>query len=366
MINRYNYEEYFLLLVDNELPAAEKKAVEEFVQQNPDLEQELNLLKQSVIKPESNIVFDNKNSLLKQTKEDSLINLNNYEEYLLSYIDDELDAITRDQVDEFLSRNSSLQSEFNLFQQTRLEPDDSIVFEGKESLYKKEDRRRPFLRAWIASAAAVAILLVTGFLFLNRNDFGRKNPDQYFARNDGDEKSRTSENKKEIPPVTSAGPGTLNDREEVQKNVTVKKQEPGKLSSNTVIAGKKKMKEVNLNQQKDLAAIPQEDISISENEAAVARFSQPEIEKSTAASSIEIAPRNLVVFIDNPVDDIKNSNDPGPNGEIAATENETDPEKKTKLRGIFRRVSRVFNKPANEDDNNKRSIAIGSFQIALR
>ena len=63
-INRHNYEEFFLLYVDNELSAAERNAVELFVQQNPDLGEELQLLEQSVVSHDE-IIFEDKQRLLK-------------------------------------------------------------------------------------------------------------------------------------------------------------------------------------------------------------------------------------------------------------------------------------------------------------
>jgi len=77
-INRNNYEEFFLLYADNELSPAEKQFVESFVQENPDLQQELGLLQQAKLVADSSIVFENKELLTKSFEDNnSLINHSN-------------------------------------------------------------------------------------------------------------------------------------------------------------------------------------------------------------------------------------------------------------------------------------------------
>ena len=64
-IDRNNYEEFFLLYVDNELSAADRKAVELFVQHNADLKAELDMLQQTVFNADD-VVFEHKTSLHKE------------------------------------------------------------------------------------------------------------------------------------------------------------------------------------------------------------------------------------------------------------------------------------------------------------
>jgi anti-sigma factor RsiW len=67
-ISEANYEEFFLLYVDEELDSTSRREVEEFAAANPALQQELNLLMQATAEPEHDIVFPDKSLLYKNTE----------------------------------------------------------------------------------------------------------------------------------------------------------------------------------------------------------------------------------------------------------------------------------------------------------
>jgi hypothetical protein len=72
-INRQSYEEFFLLYTDGELGLDEKRAVEDFIKENPDLEQELILMQQTVAVPDESIVFEDKELLYRKEEERKVI-----------------------------------------------------------------------------------------------------------------------------------------------------------------------------------------------------------------------------------------------------------------------------------------------------
>ena len=111
MINRNNYEEYFLMYVDNELPARQRAEVEFFVQQNPDLQQEFETLKQAVLFADDALMFNDKQSLLKTN---TGIGIDNYEEYFLLDIDAELNEKEHAEVEQFILLHPELQQQFTL------------------------------------------------------------------------------------------------------------------------------------------------------------------------------------------------------------------------------------------------------------
>ena len=140
-INRHNYEEYFILYMDNELGSEERRMVEAFVLQHPDLKEELDLLLQYKLTPDTEILFPGQEDLVKVNGE-TPITQTNYEEWLLLYIDNELNPDQRKAVERFMAGKPSIQEELALLKRSKLEPE-QIIFAGKESLYRKEERVRP-------------------------------------------------------------------------------------------------------------------------------------------------------------------------------------------------------------------------------
>jgi len=160
-INRHNYEEFFLLYVDEELPAAQRREVELFIELNPDLSDELNMLLETRLRPEPDLLYADKSSLFRTGAAD--INADNYEEYFLLYIDQELDIAEKESVEKFILQHPQLQDQFTLLQQTVL-PAEPISFTDKSVLYRREkDERRIVWLSWQRLAVAAAI---TGFALM--------------------------------------------------------------------------------------------------------------------------------------------------------------------------------------------------------
>ncbi|MBS1743436.1 MAG: hypothetical protein JST81_10400 [Bacteroidetes bacterium] len=158
-INRQNYEGYFLMYVDNELSAQDRAAVDQFVSENPDLETELELLTETTLPAES-ITYSPKSSLYREETIPTAM-----QEQLLLQLDNELDAAAAKELTLKLATDKDLSREWNILQQTRLDANDTIVFEDKQLLYRKERDRVIPMFFWRIAAAVVIIgmLIVAGY-----------------------------------------------------------------------------------------------------------------------------------------------------------------------------------------------------------
>lgn len=96
------------------------------------------------------------------------INKFNYEGYALDYLEGNLSPAMVIEMERFLKTHPAIEAELSgMMELIILEPDPTIVFEGKEDLLKKEAKVAFLNRRWIRpliAAASIALLISTYFL----------------------------------------------------------------------------------------------------------------------------------------------------------------------------------------------------------
>lgn len=289
MINRYNYEEFFLLYVDKELDADGQAAVEAFVSQNPDLTKELQLLQQATL-ADDNIEFERKKILY---KEENSICLKNYEEYFLLFADNELNQQQMLEVENFVLKHPQLQNEFTLLQQTKLQPV-LISFPEKEELYRSQKKVRriiPLVLVRMGAAAAIAGIAYVSFIkyFDNKSNDGQKSfaaNEQHIAKPGRNDSGVTQKSVTQKYPVQEfAAERAPAQKSPTQKSVVFvkpEKESPGKIKY--MAAGKRK--------QQMKTAQKSEKTQSAEEEVALNKQSDKS-ETLIGEQNIEIAERNI-------------------------------------------------------------------------
>ncbi len=351
-IDRHNYEEYFILYLDNELADADRRMVESFIELHPDLKEELEILSQFKLQPDTELVYTDKDSLLKPGTEQGLSS-----EQLLLYLDGELDPEQSKELQQQINGDIRLQQQFALLQRTKLQPE-LISFPDKSVLFRKTaERARIISVRWYRVAAAVLLFLLAGTTIVLLNN--RK------QNGDSPEVAKTVSPSIEKAPVTDdiqkesllakddlATPGkeisTENDRPVNNTPVSIRdiKKEPIVANiSPSVTQPEKQVKEILTNNLPE----PENNRNvIAQNEIKAQRTIDPETNFSTnAVTSLSPQPLNIVQV------------------SLPVMEEDTDQEptggKKNKLRGIFRKVTRTFEKRTNIDatDNDERLLVAG-------
>lgn len=377
IITRDNYEVYFVMYVDNELGAADRKAVERFVQQNPDLEEELVMLQQSVLRPDDNVVFEQKELLFKGAATAILINELNYEEYFVLYGDDELTNEEKDKVEQFVYKHPQYQAEFELIQQVKLVPDKALTFPDKTYLYRTEedDSRVIAFPWWRLSAAAVALLVIGSLAWYisaqhsGNNVAGRggePNREQgiepQLAQHDNTKAaiSNTTRDKSavagnssvvsETPALTPTVAATQADKTTAQSNL--KKN----LSKGSNIQRPSYVKQESDQQPETPAGIEEKTFTPKPVYVALRNTNEPVVKSSLIKHTF-----NEPLAINTEAERPNNENDQLQHDAIL-----TASINKTPLRGFFRKVSRVVDKVTNSDDNGKGAIRIANLEFALK
>jgi hypothetical protein len=249
------------------------------------------------------------------------INRNTYEEFFLLYVDGELSRDERKAIEEFANRHPDLREELEILKTSVLLPDNDIVFANKEELYKEEDERKvvPF-RWWRAAAAVLLIGFGTfGWLYLD-NEPAKQQPPRITEINNKTTEpviQKTTDIKHEPAIVAPEIKKPANTKPRINKPETIKAEvaEPEETNNNREP----------LNNNIDITAIGElkEDIEVKVaprkldeeiNSVVVnASYSQPEV--------IDQSADNDMIYFAN-----------------------TSFSKRNKLRGVFRKATRIIDK----------------------
>ena len=390
-INRFNYQKFFLLYADNELKADEREAVEHFVQQNLDLEEELTMLRNSILIPDMEVVFDNKELLLQFESTGSFIHPGNFEELAVAYADDELTDTEKKDLETFININPDFRQEFELIKNLRLNADDSIIFPDKKSLYRYEKQRKPVVMMWWQMSAAAIILITAGLLLLNRKNDVISVPPVLAEIKDSISKV-TSQNKsggKKVNTNTNYNIKQTSIEAAVKLDKNIVKAD-SKVEKQALQSGRGNKIRTNSNREKDIvkaqndkelknnsAVVVDNDNSqepLKSSHAGIKPQTQPDKTTQTMASLDASIDRNHNRVPDQTmlvVNAVSNNNY---SKVIAVADTDDDEDNglvsgipvKNPLRGILRKASRFIDKTTTSRTSKKSGLHIGNIEIAFQ
>lgn len=156
-INPGNYEEFFILYIDNELSEVQKEMVDQFLVSHPHLQEEFQSLLNTKL-PLENFSF-NKEELMAEN-----MMLDAVDEELLLYIDQELTAERRKIIELELASNVDYKLQHAVLLRTKLDDTDTITYPNKKELYRRTERVVAF-KVWMRIAAAIIVVAAAGVLY---------------------------------------------------------------------------------------------------------------------------------------------------------------------------------------------------------
>lgn len=381
-IDRHNYEEFFILYMDGELSMEERQAVEAFAALHPDLKEELDLLQQFKLQPDTDIVFKGKDELFRINGE-TPVTMSNYDEWFAQYIDNELNPAQKKAVEDFIAQNPDTAKELLQFERTKLQPE-TILFADKASLYRSEKERRVVPMRWWR--IAVAAVLVIGLGIATYSVLDKKSttttddgmagtqPAKSEQVNQGTRQQETitpdaaqlaSDQSLKNDPAVPGNESSTRETNIASKQVSDQQAKTSDLNSSGIsddqqIANNKK-EETSNNLPKPLYN-PNYDGTQSGNDAIASV--EPAVNRPDQNNSRTLTNDKVTTHSPKPSDYITASNNPINRG----IENPDEPDgKKNRLRGFFRKVTRTFEKRTNidatDDDNN---LLVAGLAIKLR
>ena len=191
-INTNNYEAYFIDYLEGNLDEQLVDEFIEFLQQNPDLKDELSLLEKVYIEPE-NISFINKDNLFKQKLDSEKV----FNKAVIANLEGDISVSDKLELEKYIIENAEKKRDVLLFGKTKLQPDKTIVFSKKKQLYHYSIQRNVLL--WAGSVAAILIIAFAFFTLIERPTNGIISETEIAKLEDKKVKKTTTPEQKQLP-----------------------------------------------------------------------------------------------------------------------------------------------------------------------
>jgi hypothetical protein len=161
--DRSNYEIWFIDWLDGKLTGPETDLLKSFLEENPDLKEELKDLELiTLAPPESDFGF--KEDLFRTTGE---LSDSQFDYLCISNLENDITPVQKTELGEMISNDEQRRKRFDQYQKIRLRPT-AEVFRRKSSVKKLTIAQRYTRMAFIGLSAAAAILLLVISVFSGR------------------------------------------------------------------------------------------------------------------------------------------------------------------------------------------------------
>ncbi len=163
-ISRDNYEAFFLDYLEGNLPEDQIDQFIDFLEQNPDLRQELKTF-ENIKLPKEEISFPDKGNLYKPSNSYT----SDFDRKAIAFIENELSEEAKARFLREVEDNPQRMHDLEIYKLTRQVPDMRIVFDRKGTLHRSSQRVLFIRRASIAAAVLALMVAIASIV-----DFSRK------------------------------------------------------------------------------------------------------------------------------------------------------------------------------------------------
>lgn len=201
-----NYEAFFIDYLEGNLNESLVNDFIAFLQNNPDLKEELSLFESVQLEPE-NILFNKKEELYKE----KLDTEKEFNYAAIANLEEDFNKKEKLEFEKYIATHPEKKKELVLFNSTKLQADESILFGKKKRLYRHSFQKRIFI--WTGRVAAILIVAFAFFTLLNKPTENIITKDKVAVLEDKAKKSIHSEDK--VIPLEEK-------KKEALKNITPK------------------------------------------------------------------------------------------------------------------------------------------------